>query len=43
VPPELEQKLDRILDRLEALDGKIQVMDWRLRQLESEGMVKPKP
>jgi hypothetical protein len=41
VPPKLEKKLDTILDRLESLDAKIQVMDWRLRQLESERMVKP--
>lgn len=41
-PPSPDQKvLKEILRRLDALDAKMQVMDWRLRKLEKETMGKP--
>jgi hypothetical protein len=41
-PPPADQKiLKEILRRLDTLDAKIQVMDWRLRKIEKESMRKP--
>jgi hypothetical protein len=36
-----QQLLEKILKRLDALDAKIQVMDWRLRKMEKENLSKP--
>lgn len=36
-----QQLLQKILDRLDTLDAKIQVMDWRLRKIEKETIGKP--
>lgn len=41
--PELMRKLDLILKRLDTMDAKIQVMDWRVRQLEREVPGGPRP
>ena len=35
------QLLEKILKRLDTLDAKIQVMDWRLRKMEKETLNKP--
>jgi hypothetical protein len=35
------QLLEKILKRLDTLDAKIQVMDWRLRKIEKESINKP--
>ncbi len=39
----LVNKLDQILKRLEAVEARVQVMDWRLRQLEREVPTGPRP
>ncbi len=33
--------LKKVLERLEALEAKLQVMDWRLRKLEKEALARP--
>ena len=33
--------LEKILKRLENMEARLQVMDWRLRRLENEAMVRP--
>jgi hypothetical protein len=42
-PQEAENKklLNKILERLDTLDAKMQVMDWRLRKIEKESLGKP--
>jgi hypothetical protein len=40
--PSADRKLlEKILKRLDTLDAKIQVMDWRLRKIEKEALSKP--
>lgn len=41
-PPSVDlQLLEKILKRLDSLEAKLQVMDWRLRKIEKESMNKP--